>query len=238
MNGTELNTLINYKTKQNDTDFTPGDKLPLVNLYMAEISSKIAETNQMFFAVPATEDLVADQREYAVSDDLLNNLIKVEIKFDADESRQPAKAIKEYYRSETESEITNNFSNAKGEFCYYVKRRALTILSGTIKAVTKGIRMWFIQYPAKLSNLTGTTDLNVDPSTTTAGFPRLFHELLARKVSMEYKSRNSLKFSKLENEYKDDLEAALNEIAHIDHNLELIGNPLPQSEQGNHGFNF
>ena len=238
MTGSELNTLINYKTKQNDADFTPADKLPLVNLYIAEIASKIAEKNQMFFAVPSTEDLVADQREYAFPDDLLNNLIKVEIKFASGDSRQPARAIKEYYRSETESEITNNFSNSKGEFCYYVKRRAMTILSGTITAVTKGIRIWSIQYPAKLANLTGSTDLNVDPSTTTAGFPRLFHELLARKISMEYKGRNSLKFNKPENEYKNDLDEALNEIAHLDHNLEIVGNELPQNEQGNHGFDY
>ena len=192
----------------------------------------------MYFAVPATEDLVADQREYAFPDDMLNNLIKVEIKFDVDEPRQPAKAIKDYARSETESEITLNFSNTQGGFCYFVKRRAIFILSGTIIAVTDGIRIWYIQYPADINDLNSVTDINVDPSTTTAGFPRQFHELLARRVGMEYKSRNGLKFSALENKYEFDLKERLDEIAHIDHNLEIIGNELPQSEQGNWGHNY
>jgi len=238
MDGSELRDLIFYKTKENSTDFPSSDMLPLVNTFKDEISSQIAEKNQNYFAVPAKEDLVVNQREYAIADDMLNNLLKVEIKFTSGESRFPAKAIKWYEESETESEITARFSNLEGEFCYFIRRKAIFILSGTIATVTDGIRIVYIQYPADLANLTGTTDLSVDPTTTTAGFPKQFHELLARRVSIEYKDRNGIDLSDKEQEYDKDLNIQLNAIAHLDHNLEVIGNELSRQDQGDYGFNY
>jgi hypothetical protein len=85
-----------------------------------------------------------------------------------------------------------------------------------------------LQYPADLANLTGLTDMAVDPTTTSFGFPKQFHELLARRVGMERKMRTpGAKLTQLEMAYETDLRKALDAIAHQDLSLEIIGE-LPQ----------
>lgn len=240
MTGTELAALIRYKTKTNSTTFTSTDMLPLVNTFKDEISSKIVETNNGNFLVPATFNLVADQREYGLPDDMLSRLHKVELKFVSTDSRFPAIGIKDYYGSETESEIVKSFSNVEGEFGYTIRRRALFILSGTIIAVTSGGRIWYHAYPADLANLTGSSGLNVDPSTTTFGFPKQFHELLARRVAMEYKASQpkAIPFSPLELNYERDLKVQLDSVSSVDNSLEVIGESLNLKETGNDGYNY
>ena len=64
MTGTELAALVHYKTRTNSTTFTLADMLVLANLFIGEIASMIVERNNTMFLVPATDDLVADHREY------------------------------------------------------------------------------------------------------------------------------------------------------------------------------
>ena len=236
MTGTQLAALIRKKTRTNSTTFTDADMLVDVNIFKDEISSLITLRNQMYFAVPATDNLVADQREYAFPSDMLNSLIKVEVKFTSSEARKRSIPLKEYHGSETESEIVAEFSNDKPY--HVIRRKAVFLLSGTIIAVTSGIRIWYLQYPSDLSNLTGSTSLDVDPSTTTAGFPRQFHELLARRVSMEYKDRNGIKLSPLELNYERDLEKQLEAISAIDLALDIQGDDLSSEETGDNGFDY
>ncbi len=240
MTGAELNSLINFKCATNDTTFTVAKKLPLVNVFIKEISSMIVETNNGMFLVPSTFDLVADQREYGWPDDLLNRMHKLEIKFASGDSRFPAENIKDYYGSETESEIVKRFGNAEGDFGYVIRRRAILVLSGTIIAVTDGGRLWYHAYPADLANLSGSTDLSVDPSTTTFGFPRQFHELLARRVSIEYKGSRPkpLPLNKQEINYERDLQIQLNAVASVDNSAEVIAELPPAKDLGNDGFNY
>ncbi len=239
MTPTKLAALIRYKTGTNSTTFTDADMLELVNIFKDEISSLIAEKNQMYFAVPSTLSLVADRREYALASDMLNNLIKVEVKFAAADARIPLLPMKDYRGSETESEIVKKFANIEKEAGYVIRRRAILILSGSIIAVTDGLRIWYIQYPSDVTSMTGTTDMATDPSTTTAGFPRQFHELLGRRVGMERKSKTpKARFNTLELNYEKDLQRQLDSISRIDLGLEIIGE-LPSSEElGNDGFNY
>ena len=240
MTGTELATLIRYKTKTNSTTFTDAQMLPLVNLFKNEIASLIVEQNNGMFLVPCVFNLVADQREYGLPDDLLNRMHKLELKFVSTDSRFPAKYIKDYYGSETESEIVKNYSNAEGEFGYTIRRRAVLILSGTIIAVTSGGRLWYHAFPADLANLAGSTDLAVDPSTTTFGFPRQFHELLARAVSIEYKGSQPkpIPLNKKELQYELDLKLQLDAISTIDNSAEIIGEFPSKQDMFNDGFDL
>lgn len=240
MTGTQLNTLINSKCSTNDTTFPVATKLVYVNIFKDEIASKIVERNNGMFLVPSTFDLVANQREYGFPDDMLNRLHKFEVKFVSTDSRFPSTFIKDYSGSETESEIVKNFSNSPGGFRHTIRRRALFILSGTIIAVTGGGRIWYHAFPADLANLTGVVDLGVDPSTTTFGIPRQFHELLARRVSIEYKSNKPkpLPLNALEGNYENDLRLALDAIAHIDNSAEIIGELPPESDMGNSGWDY
>jgi hypothetical protein len=240
MTGTQLNNLINLKCKTNDATFTQADKLVYVNIFKDEIASMIVERNNGMFLIPSTFDLVADQREYALGDDLLNRIHKLEIKFSASDARQPAQFIKDYHKSETESEIVKNFSNAQGEFAYTIRRRALFILSGTIIAVTDGGRLWSHIFPANLANLTGSTGLEVDPSTTSFGFPRQFHELLARRVTIEWKGNRPkpIPLNAKEKAYDKDLEIQLAAISRIDNSAEYVANFPDAEEFGDHGWNY
>jgi len=240
MTGAKLNTLINIKCGTNDVTFTQANKLVLVNVFIKEISSMVVEKNNGMFLVPSTFNLVDDQREYGLPDDLLNRMHKLEIKFASADSRFPSTYLKDYYGSETESEIVKRFGNAEGDFAHTIRRRAVLILSGTIVAVTGGGRLWYHAYPADLANLTGSTDLSVDPSTTTFGFPRQFHELLARRIGIEYKGSKPkpLKLNKHELNYENDLKVQLDAVASIDNSGEIIGR-LPSSEDlGNDGWDY
>ena len=240
MTGTALAALIRYKTNTNSTTFTDANMLVLVNLFKNEISSLITERNQNFFAVPAKDDLVADQREYPFTSDFLNNLLKVECMFVSGDAYIPLYSIKDYRLSETESEIVARYANVEGSCAYYLRRRSVWILSGTISAVTNGIRIWYVQQPVDLSNLTGSTDLSIDPSTTTAGFPKQFHELLARRVSIEYKGSRPkpIPLNDMEKNYERDLERQLDAIAHMDLSGEIIGENETSQNLFNDGFDL
>jgi len=194
----------------------------------------------LYFLVPTTFNLLDNQREYGFPDDKLNRIHKLEIKFVATESRFPAKYDKDYHGSETESEIVKNFSNAPDGFHYVIRRRAVLILSGTIIAVTGGGRLWYHAYPADLANLTGTTDLSVDPSTTTFGFPRQFHFDLANLVSRQYKSSKpkpiplSVDEAQVERSIQDHLTA----VSTVDNSAEVIGLNMPSEDLGDDGFRY
>jgi len=187
--------------------------LPLVNQVLTEeLASKIVESDNEMFEVPYTFNLVADQREYAIGDDVLNRVHKVEVKFDDDDDRRRAEYIKDYRGSETEDQIINNFNNSPGGFSYTIRRRAILLLSGTITAVTDGVRMTSLVFPEPLANLTDDgVSMEVDPSTTTFGFPRQMHELLARRVSIMWKGNQPtpIKLSPDERKYDRDLELQL-----------------------------
>lgn len=240
MTAAELNTLINYKARTNDTTFTVGDKLVLVNIFKDEISSLIVERNNGMFLIPSTFDLVGDQREYSLGDDLLNRIHKLEIKFASGDSREPSWWIKDYSGSETESEIVKNFSNAKGGFAHTIRRRSLIILSGTIVAVTDGGRLWTHIFPADLSNMTDANDLEIDPTTTTFGFPRQFQELLARRVVIERKGSQPkpIPLNFTEKRYDKDLKIQLDAISHVDNSGEIIAEIPPAQDLWNDGFDL
>lgn len=237
LTGQEFADLVRFKTKTNTTTFTNTDMLPLALTFMDEISSMIVERDAGYFLVPATFNLVDDQREYAFSDDQINRMHKLEIKFKTDDSRFPSRYIKDYYGSETESEIVKQYTNIEGEFAHTIRRRAIFLLSGTISGLAAGGRLWYYAYPADFS-LTGTANLEVDPSTTTFGFPRPFQELLARRVSIEYKSRNTIKLNKKELDYDKDLKVQLDNITTNDAGGEVIGDFPPAGDLGNDGWNY
>ena len=240
MTGTQLAALIHKKTRTNSTTFSLADMLVDVNIFKDEIASMIVEKNAGFFLVPATFNLVANQREYAIGDDMLSRLHKVEIKFASTDSRFPASYVKDYLGSETESEIVKNYSNSRDGFAYCIRRRALFLLSGTIIAVTDGIRIWYHIFPGTLANLTGSTGLEVDPTTTSFGFPRQFHELLARRVSMEYKGRQPrpIPLNDMEKRYDIDLERQLAAISHVDNSGEILAEFPDPSVSGNDGWDY
>lgn len=241
MTPAELATIIRLKTNTNSTTFTDANMLILVNLFKDEIASEITKRNQSYFERSYMENLVGDQRTYTTQSDILNSITKIMIKFDSSSSHYPATPIKDYMGSETESEIVKNYSNSQGEFAYFVRRKGIFILSGTISAVTNGLWWWYLQYPADLTDMTeNSVQIEDDASATSAGFPRNFLELLARRVSIEYKQNRPkpIPLNAVEKRYDLDLERQLSAIAHLDQNLEIIGELPPSSDLGNDGWDY
>ena len=242
MTSTEIATLTRYYTKTNSTTFTDAQILLLYNTFKNEIASQIVERNAGYFLIPTTFNLIASStsREYAFPDDLVNRMHKLEIKFASSDARFPSTYIKDYQGSETESEIVKSYSNSEGGFAHTIRRRAIFILSGTIIAVTGGARLWYHNYPADLTVLNGSTDLSIDPSTTTFGFPRQFHELVVRRISIAYKGSQpkQVPLNRHELNYENDLKIQLDAISHVDNSAEVIGNELPSTDTGDNGWNY
>ena len=242
MKGTELATEIRRKTGTTSTSLTDAVLLPIVNFCKDELANLIAQKNESYFVIPTNFNLVASSitaREYPWPDDVLNHIVSVELAFDSTQS--PLKYVEArpypggYQRlirqinGMTEGKITNNFTNE--DPFYVLVRRGIYILSGTISAVTDGGRLRYRAYPADLANLTGSSGLDLDPSTTTFGMPKQFHELWARLVSIHWKNGRvkPIPLSPSELNYKNDLKEALDAIATTDWGEEIIGS-IPQDD--------
>lgn len=238
MTGTALAKLINKRCHTNATTFTAADMLVLVNLMKDEIASRIQKARQTIWNVPALDDLVLNQREYAFPDDVLNSIVSLEIKFTATGDYVPAIPRERYQYEDAlqETKIVRDFSNMTPR--YFIRRKAIYILSGAIIAVTDGIKLVYNSFPADLANLTGVVDLSIDPSTTTHGFPREFHELLARRVCIEYKDDNNVPLNKKELEYDEDLEKALDDFSPANMDEELIGALPSGAERWDNGYDL
>ena len=148
----------------------------------------------------------------------------------------------------TEANIQANYTNGStGSFLidaygsmngasgprYEIQRRSVYLLSGSISStaiggstVSNGIRLRYRAYPADLTQLTdNSADLSIDPSTTTFGFPKQFHELWARRVSVDWKSQHpgAVPPSQLDTSYLQDFENKLSGVEENDLSGEIIG---------------
>lgn len=208
-----------------------------VNAFKDEIAGRIQQERQEVWNIPATFDLEADKREYAFPDDMLNSIVSLELKFTATGDYVRARSIQapaDFALSE--AQIEGYHSNLTP--WYFVRRRAVYVLSGVIAAVTGGGRLVYNAFPADLPDLSGTTDLSIDPSTTTHGFPREFHELLARRVSIEFKDINGMQLSSKEMQYDDDLERKLDEFSTADLSAVFTASLPSGASMGGEGFDF
>jgi hypothetical protein len=237
MNAVQLASLIRTKTRTTSDTFSDADMLVHVNTFKDEIAGRIQQERQDIWNMPATFDLVGDQREYAFPDDVLNNIVSLELKFTASGDYVRARATKapdDFALSE--DQITAYHTNLTP--WYFVRRRAVYVLSGAITAVTGGGRLVYNAFPASLADLTGTTDLSIDPSTTTHGFLREFHELLARRVSIEYKDINGMQLSTKELAYDQDLERKLDEFSTVDLSQVFTASLPSGASMGDNGFDL
>lgn len=233
MTGAELLAKIRIKSKTNSTTYTDANVLIDVNLGIEDLATEIQKVRESIWNIPALDDLVLNRREYSFPDDVLNSIVSLELMFEAGNDYVQANptARRHYNDVLQESVIVNNFDNDDPK--YFIRRKAVYILSGSIIAVTDGIKLVYNAFPAKLANLTGTADLSIDPSTTTHGFPREFHPLLLRKVSIGYKNENNIKLNNEDLLFDRDLEKKLDAFAVKDTGRSIIaGTPVSDCDNG------
>lgn len=199
MTGTQLAAKIRAATKQTSAQLTDALLLPYVNNAKNELAGRIAKATPQYFVIPETFNLVTSSltaREYPWNDNVLSRMVALQIAtttaspLDYVYCRPYPGGMQELLKQLgglTEELITANFTNTNP---YYIKtRRGVYILSDTLSAVTDGGMIWFQEYPADLatSDFSGTTDLSIDPSTTTFGMPKAFHELWCDLASIRWK---------------------------------------------------
>jgi len=209
MTQVEYAQLVREKTRQTTESFTDARILLLSNLYIYEIASQIQEYRPDIWNVPAYFDLLEGSREYGFPSDVINNLNSLEIRLATDKKYETAVGLKGRPRHAIgdEDEIVRRYKNEKPH--YYLRRKAIYILSDTIGNVENGGLLIYNSFPAKLTSLEGLDDMSIDPTTTSHGFPQEFHELLARRVSIAYKNLEGIPLNEEEVNYKVDLEFQL-----------------------------
>ncbi len=217
MNAANFTTFIRTQTSTDSTTLPDPLLRIYANIAKDEIAKEIAKRNEDFFGMPFLTNLVGGQREYSLPDEILNNIKAVEVKLDGTNwTRAKEIDLNSYQWTTDEATIEAKFSQMVP--CYDIFRKSLWLYTGAaVASVTNGIKLWAIIYPADLSDLTSVNDLSVDPSTTSHGIPRQFHELWARRVCILFKEGRDrpLALTQREQNYYADLKLALDAISEM-----------------------
>jgi len=213
MNYSKFATLVRYYTKTNSTTFSDADILTLANIFKDDIAGLISkEVGEDYFGLRFERDLIADQREYDLPAELMTRIKYLNAKLDGTNwERLKETDLSTYGQAMDEATIEAQYADKDPEFDIW--DNSIYILSGRpIIDVTDGLRLWAIVFPSDFPNLTSTEDMSTNPDDYSHGFPRQFHELLARRVSIAYKSSKDrpIPLSEKEQLYEADLMAAIN----------------------------
>ena len=208
-----------------------------------EIAQDIMKLDEDLLLIPQTTDLVASttQRDYPFPADILSRIKRVEAKLDGTNWLKLSEMdITQHSKPTDETNITYYFSNEEGKCFYDLLRKSIFIYSGTISAVTGGLKLWCSTWPTAITSLAGTTDMSVDPSTTTHGIPRAMHEIWARGVIIDWKQSREKPIALNEKElsYEKDLQKTIETLKHGNMDREVIGYLPPAADRGDDGSNF
>lgn len=232
----EFAALVRTYTGTDSTTFTDTEILTLANPIMEKQAMRIKDTNEDLFGGILTRDLVADTREYSLPSDMLSTIYRVEAKLDGTKWRDLDEVELPLLRdlATDEDSIRAYFANRKPAYDLY--RRSLFIYSGeAVTDVTGGIKLWAFLWPSKMGNLTDTIDLSTPATDTSVGFPREFHELLAREVSITWKGTKDvpLPLSQHELKFEEDFKHALDSVRNANEDRAIGAN-----EPFDNGFDY
>lgn len=229
MTPAKLASYVRLKTRTNSTTFSDADMLIYLEQRLDEIAQVILKTDEDILLLPQTTNLVASstQRDYPFPADILSRIKRVEAKLDGTNwlKLDEIDITRITVPIATETDITNTFSNEQDNCFYDLLRNSIYIYSGTIAAVSNGLKLWCNTWPTSISDLSSSTDMSVDPSTTTHGIPRPLHEILARGVIIDYKQSREKPIALTERElkYEIDLQKAIETVKHGNLDREVTG---------------
>ena len=191
MRYTEFLSFVRKSTQTDENTFPEEDVVLFANVYKNDFVKDIVKINEDLFGMPMTVPLVAGQREYAFPDEAIK-VKQLEAKLDGikwQKLYETDMAIESF--ATDEDSIRSAFSQRAP--AYEIFRRSFTIYSHVpIIDVDAGLKMSAIIYPADFTDFSSSTDMSVDPTDTSAGFPGEFHLLLARRVSIAYKESQDI----------------------------------------------
>ena len=191
-----------------------------------EIAAAILKTDEDILLIPQTTGLVLNQREYPMPSDIISRIKRVDAKLDGTKwlHLDETDITQLDFPISSETDIVNHFSNNHGLAKFDIIRKSIYILSGTIITVAGGLKVWVDTYPTPITDLTSTTDLSVDPSSTTHGIPRPMHKIWATGVIIDYKSskEKSIPLTEREQNYELDMQNAILTLKHGNLDREVI----------------
>jgi len=248
MTPAEFATYVRFKTRTSSTTFTDAQILALMAVRQDELAKAILEADEDILLIPQYTDLVVDQRDYPLPQDILSSFKRVEAKLDETNYIELEEFDMTQYDAPitTEADITARFNNSrvsKGNLYgarFDLLRKSLMIYSGSIVDVTDGLRVWCNTWPTAIGDLSATSDMSQDPSTTTHGIPREMHRTWATGVIIDYKESREkpIPLSETEKNYKDDKAEAIASLKPANLDREVIGDLPPASSRGNDGQDY
>lgn len=226
-------TLARYYTKTNSTTFSDADILILANIFKDDICGKIGkDVDEDYFGLRFERNLIAGQREYCLPAQMMSRIKYLQAKLDGTNwSKLNETDLSVYGKYVTEDEIEAVYADKSPEFDIWDKSIYL-LNSSPIIDVVDGLKLWCIIWPADFAALTSTEDMSNNPDEYSHGFPRQFHELLARRVSIAYKSSKDrpIPLSEKEQLYEVDLKQELDTMK--DANLDRTTAPVAPYDDG------
>jgi len=218
-------TLVRKYTGTNSTTFTDADLLIFANIFKDTIAEDITKkVGEDYFGLRFERDLKVDQREYDLPSELMSRMKYLQAKLDGTNFVKLNETdLTSYDKAMDETTIRLTYSDRDPEFDIW--DQGIYIFSGdAITAVTNGLKLWAIVFPEDFSDLTSTEDMSTNPDDYSHGFPRQFHELLARRVSIAFKSSKDrpVPLAPKEKMYEVDLKEAINNMkgANLDRSVE------------------
>jgi hypothetical protein len=190
------------------------------------------KTDEDILLIPQTTSLEENQRDYPFPSDILSRIKRVEAKLDGTNWIKLSEIDITHLSVPTdETNITYQFANLEGQAFYDLLRKSIYIYSGTITNVTDGLKLWCDTWPTEISSLASTTDMSIDPSTTTHGIPRSMHEIWARGVIIDWKQSREkpIALNEHEQNYEYDLLKAIETLKHGNLDREVIGH-IPDTD--------
>ena len=245
MTGTEISTYIRYGTRTNSVSFPDAEMVSLGNAKIDSMAREIEKANADYFGSVETTDLLvtATTREYPFPQDMLSRIKYLEVCFDGTNwVKVEGMDLSTYQRTTDESEIQLNFGSEEGDAFFDIFRGSIWLYSDAVTTqVDNGIKLWLFTYPAKLTTdkLSESTDLSIDPSTTSHGFPRQFHELLADAIIIKYKNSKDkpLGLTEREQMWQIRMDEALESIKNIDMDTAQLSS-VPDQDDSDDGYEY
>lgn len=234
MTPAQFASYIRLKTRTNSTTFPDADILVYANATKDEIAKEVIKANEDYFGIELLRDLKDGVRKYLFPTYMLSQMKYLQAKLDGvNWSTLEEFDITSYDRPTDEDSIRANWAGRKPAFDIFGGE--LSIYSeNAIIAVSGGLKLWSIVYPADLTALTGTADMSVNPSKTEFGMPRQLHKVWATKAIIEYKTSKEKPIPLTEQELKVeiDLQSAINSLKLQNLDRSVVANVPDNSNNG------
>lgn len=196
MNYENFATLVREYAKTNSTGLSDTKLATLANGIIEDWCNDIEESNPSYFEKVFSVNTVANQRNYDLDLAILSYLKKVEWKKDTASTTLYVPVLETNIdvlpTALQETEIRDYMSERNPR--YGIRGGVLWLLTEeAILTVTDGLKIYANVYPqlidsAWFAGTQKTDDMSKAQTTGAFGLPRQFHELLARAISIQYKT--------------------------------------------------